>query len=748
MPTIRDTSEPKLSVELRNWLNAIAATGFTFALLLLCVALIVVVSQTKDIILQLNDDIWVEQDGGAVLLSVLSLFSFSVMCWWSARFIFQMIEMQHSGHFDSRVVHQPNRFINEHTALWLPRVYAVLPGTILLLSGLLRQQFGAAMLGLVVALLSFWVVKSRTHWSNAELLSRLKLNNIWVLSGIVLLLTLILTFFSVFHLAGTSQFLGAFSTLFFGLSSLLFGMTAGVYLVTWKFWKIPLIGGLLKPPVPIFILAVAGAAVISSLFSTDNHGVRRCVADSSAAQSVQCPQPPAFAFSSLESASKTFELQLRQRWENLPGNHIPVFFVASEGGGLRAAYWSSQVMAELEKLYPGFHQHVFAMSGVSGGSVGNMFYAAALQQTELKDLKQWQKQLGDAVGQDYLSAVTTSFLYNDLLFRFLPIQADPFQQDRAQVLEQSWERGFANTFAVTEESPGLSGNFQQLYRQSLASDPDGWLPMVLSLGTAQELGQTVITAPFPVQRKDFPAAYDFYQLAQCRQQNHLSCDIRLSTAALNAARFPYVTPAGSLNYDLATGLTKVAPDKKLHVIDGGYVDNFGAATTQQLIHSLKKAGFFAEKPQQKTLVPVVLLLTNAPDLDNSIFDLSRLEPSFVNSWSLNELVSPIQGILEVSQGSAANVANLVYYQQQSSEASILLTDQPAGVQSALVNTMLFRLPKKDASVPLGWWLSANSRDRMRCELTATTETRKNITKLIALFPDAKPVAMASGCEKG
>src|SRR3989338_4649929 len=107
------------------------------------------------------------------------------------------------------------------------------------------------------------------------------------------------------------------------------------------------------------------------------------------------------------------------------------------------------VMAELEKLYPGFHQHVFAMAGVSGGSVGNMFYAAALQQAELKDLQQWQKQLGDAVGQDYLSAVTTSFLYNDLLFRFLPIQVDPFQQDRAQVLEQSWERGFANTFAVT-----------------------------------------------------------------------------------------------------------------------------------------------------------------------------------------------------------------------------------------------------------------------------------------------------------
>src|SRR6185312_8443598 len=60
----------------------------------------------------------------------------------------------------------------------------------------------------------------------------------------------------------------------------------------------------------------------------------------------------------------------------------PVFIVASEGGGIRAAYWTALVLSTLQEQVPSipaqdasfqpqdFASHLFAISGISGGSVG------------------------------------------------------------------------------------------------------------------------------------------------------------------------------------------------------------------------------------------------------------------------------------------------------------------------------------------------------------------------------------------
>jgi hypothetical protein len=37
------------------------------------------------------------------------------------------------------------------------------------------------------------------------------------------------------------------------------------------------------------------------------------------------------------------------------GNPYPVFFIAAQGGGIRAAYWTSTLLAALEERYPGFN---------------------------------------------------------------------------------------------------------------------------------------------------------------------------------------------------------------------------------------------------------------------------------------------------------------------------------------------------------------------------------------------------------
>src|SRR5690606_37338373 len=67
--------------------------------------------------------------------------------------------------------------------------------------------------------------------------------------------------------------------------------------------------------------------------------------------------------------------------------HSPVFVVAAAGGGLRAAYWTALLLAEMDDRTCGqFGRHVLAASGVSGGSLGLALYAAQRRAWQRKPL--------------------------------------------------------------------------------------------------------------------------------------------------------------------------------------------------------------------------------------------------------------------------------------------------------------------------------------------------------------------------
>jgi hypothetical protein len=52
------------------------------------------------------------------------------------------------------------------------------------------------------------------------------------------------------------------------------------------------------------------------------------------------------------------------------GKKIPRFFVTAQGGGLYAAYHTASLLANIQDWCPLFASHIFAISSVSGGSVG------------------------------------------------------------------------------------------------------------------------------------------------------------------------------------------------------------------------------------------------------------------------------------------------------------------------------------------------------------------------------------------
>src|SRR5262249_7462795 len=53
---------------------------------------------------------------------------------------------------------------------------------------------------------------------------------------------------------------------------------------------------------------------------------------------------------------------------------------AAEGGGIRAAYWTALELASLHELDPEFDRSTFAISGISGGSVGATVYTVCARE--------------------------------------------------------------------------------------------------------------------------------------------------------------------------------------------------------------------------------------------------------------------------------------------------------------------------------------------------------------------------------
>ncbi|MGO8653124.1 hypothetical protein ACC839_33045, partial [Rhizobium ruizarguesonis] len=100
--------------------------------------------------------------------------------------------------------------------------------------------------------------------------------------------------------------------------------------------------------------------LITSLW-VDNHEVRHSTSQASEQESAIKARP------TLDQAYQTW----RSQFPPSDGHPIPMIFVASEGGASRAGYWTAAVMSRLESSSKGeFSKHVFAISSISGGSLG------------------------------------------------------------------------------------------------------------------------------------------------------------------------------------------------------------------------------------------------------------------------------------------------------------------------------------------------------------------------------------------
>jgi len=127
--------------------------------------------------------------------------------------------------------------------------------------------------------------------------------------------------------------------------------------------------------VPVLTILLLWAALLSWFDWNDNHHL-----------ALEGPNTPCDPHNcKLPAADEAFADWVEAREADIKryqdgGKPYPVFIVAAHGGGIYASYHTATFLARLQDTCPAFARHVFAISGVSGGSVGAAVWSDLLSE--------------------------------------------------------------------------------------------------------------------------------------------------------------------------------------------------------------------------------------------------------------------------------------------------------------------------------------------------------------------------------
>ncbi len=346
---------------------------------------------------------------------------------------------------------------------------------------------------------------------------------------------------------------------------------------------------------------------------------------------------------------------------------VPMFFVSAWGGGIRAAVWTSYaldcvfepepagdtVRARIGRTNPVCvtparrdsgvaSDRLFAASGISGGALGLFEYAAWATDRESgadaivgEERRTW---VDLRLADDYLAPTMSQALFVDIPLYFAGYL--DFADDRAAVLERAWEaswtteggddrlrRGLYDLWFSSARVPLIVANgasfgedcllggsvldeavaLQVSGEDTVAGDPR------LHLGSPDDCISLLGFEDFDEKPSQDEAVAG--SLGGMRDLANYLCpewDVRLSTAALLAARFGYVSPSGRLKRVPCEGDDPdEVPNEEINVIDGGYTEGSGTLTADQLWQAAEPlVAAHNARAGAPCIVPVMIHLEN------------------------------------------------------------------------------------------------------------------------------------------
>jgi hypothetical protein len=515
-----------------------------------------------------------------------------------------------------------------------------------------------------------------------------------------------LFFYACFHPVEAADLVGHFGIYNIAFVGFLFLMVFAFGLV-WLAYKFP-----------INLLATTAVLFIIFWLPIDKHRIRDCSGCSPLAKQ---SFPHGFPFDLNEAIDRWYQ----QNPDD--GQPRTMILVAAAGGGSRAAYWAGSVLGAIQDKIPDFQRHLFAISAVSGGALGGAAFAAALGPDPPSKphkpvcnygLEQsYHGCLKGFLSQDFLGPVLASFLTGDLVKRVAPLPSSLLGYDRGGALELGWESAWAHTLIGHNR---MADPFDALWNDS------SYQVNLLLNGTMAYAGEKVPTDPGERVVTSNLLVEKWADAAVVNPAEHAR--FRLSTAIDNSTRFPFVEPAGS---------TTVNPsaDGQAGIVDGGYYDNYGAATILDL---LSQMNHYWGDPRLQNLELIIIQISSNPDVVAKLDD-----PHYGRTCEMQgnlprpatqrpeELLAPSSEALSAYRTAMAarEWAGLAYAKDL--RRWHCLKEEFGGGKEAVkkppVHYIHFGMRAEDT--PLGWNLSPNSLDKINKLLEKGSDVNKEIAEI-------------------
>jgi predicted acylesterase/phospholipase RssA len=308
------------------------------------------------------------------------------------------------------------------------------------------------------------------------------------------------------------------------------------------------------------------------------------------------PEPPVAGQGT--DGRPNIESQLKawaRRFEGVDGDQtIPLYLVSAEGGGIRAAYWSAAVLSRINEATNGeFQRHIFALSGVSGGSLGIAAFAAAAYRDHLKSARMTTL-LDSYLSNDFLSPLVSRLVITEPIRETLGHWSLQVPRDVAfeNVLASDWQRALGTR--------DFAQPFLSVFDTDAARETDKFLPAILLNSTIVETGQRAVVSNTKLE--------DLYYLPTIHGGDVLGmtadllgsnvtvvrriAGISVAEAVHLGARFPYLSPPATLLASYPGGWPSSDAREHVwqlwgHLVDGGYVDNSAADLISDFVAKIR-----------------------------------------------------------------------------------------------------------------------------------------------------------------
>ena len=326
--------------------------------------------------------------------------------------------------------------------------------------------------------------------------------------------------------------------------------------------------------------------------------------------------------------------------------------VCAEGGGIQAGAWAARVLTELEKQSKGaLVSNLRAMSGVSGGSVGLMYWAAAYgadgRMSEASREGVYPKMTADSLDNVAFGLVGPDFVR--LAFPFLF-----HNRDRGWALEQTWAQRLGGRPTLDD------------WRGDARA---GHKPAMMFNTTVVETGDRLVFAnfDFEVPKEDDPRPKRLDQLTG------KTFNLAVPTAVRLSASFPFVTPVAQPD-------AKLPKHQRFHLADGGYHDNSGVLTMVEFLRQALKG----RRDPKRVLLVEIRSKTRSTEVSSS-----------GGEGAFFQVLAPL--------GALAKVRDRQETSRNDVETDFL--DQDMESQGIKLVRVLFQSPRKEKDAPLSWHLT-------------------------------------------